>query len=173
MSGTGATIGYLLVAEPRDAVFVGGLLVTTHHGRPLEFRCTAPVTPNATQRMLYGATLRPHVCGDVIGAALLKKAATAPSLILTATADALDVREHAKCPVAVLVDDGRDPHAERPAMASEATFDLGPLRLSVHDGYLEDIGQIRALDLDTDADLSEPLERVREALGQTLRAEAA
>ena len=184
-------IGYMLVVQPRDDVFVGGLLVTTDRGRPLEFQCTAPVAPNATQKMLYGRTLTPHVCGDVIGAALLKKATTRPSLILLGDALALDVREHARCPVAVLEDDGRGaavnalnlssaeespPTREMPPEASvdESTgFPLGDMRLRVHEAYREDIGQIRALGLDVEADLSEPLERVREALGQTLRSDAA
>ena len=197
-------IGYLLVVEPRPAVFVGGLLVTTHRGRPLEFQATAPVTPNATQQLLYGRTLRPHVCGEVIGAALLKKAATKPRLVLTSSVDSLDVRAHVTCPVAVLLDDGRgeleagaarlaggasaeeslpddSPAGDAPAGGAPISdaidpatrLELGPLKLAVHGDYLEDIGQIRSLGLDVEADLTEPLDRVAEALGQTLRNDAA
>ena len=164
-------LGYLMVVEPREAVFVGGLLITTMRGRPLEFHCTAPVTPNPTQRMLFGRTLRSHVCGEVIGGALLKKAAAKPSLLLLDDTAALDLREASGCPVAVVYDDDRN--AAEPVDAPADAFVLGPLTLGVHAAYLEDVGQIRALGLDEDADLAEPLERVREALGQTLRADAA
>ena len=168
-------IGSLLVLQPREGVFVGGLLVTTHRGRPVEFHCTAPLTPNPTQRLLYGNTLTPYVCGEVIGGALMKKAATSPHLLLLASGDALDVRTVSKCPAAVVLDDGRDPVGESlsDAAAGDRAFTLGPLTLEVHADYGEDVGQIHGLGLDLDADLTEPLERVREALGQTLRADAA
>ena len=164
-------IGYLMVVEPREAVFIGGLLVTTMRGRPLEFHCTAPVAPNPTQTLLFGPTLRTYLCGEVIGGALLKKAAAKPSLVLVEDAACLDVRELVGCPVAVVYDDDRNA-AARPDIPADA-FVIGPLTLGVQPGYLEDVGQIRSLGLDEDADLAEPLERVREAIGQTLRADAA
>ena len=176
-------LGYLSLVQPRESVFVGGLLLTTRRGRPLEFHCTTPVSANETQRVLYGRTLPGYLCGDVIASALLKKASGRPGLIFLDDDAALDAREHSGCPVAVLLDDGLAPAATlaEPADSAErgtttrsaADFDLGPLRLRVHSGYLEDVGQIRSLDLDPDFDLGEPLQRVREALGQTVRGEAA
>ena len=67
-------LGFLTAIEVPEKGFVGGLLVTTQHGRPLEFQCTVPVKPNATQEILYGPTLAPFILGELIGATLIEKA---------------------------------------------------------------------------------------------------
>ena len=45
-------LGFLMAFEVPQRGFVGGLLVTNHFGRPLEFQCTTPVQPNRTQQIL-------------------------------------------------------------------------------------------------------------------------
>lgn len=62
--------------------FTGGLLLVCDRGRPLEFHCTEPVLPSRAQQILYGATLREHACGDLIGGALLAKAKLPIGLLL-------------------------------------------------------------------------------------------
>lgn len=52
-------------------------------GRPLEFHCTEPVRPSRAQEILFGATLREHVCGEQIGAALLAKTKIPIGFLLT------------------------------------------------------------------------------------------
>ena len=47
-------LGFLTAIEVPDKGLTGGLLVTNHYGRPLEFQCTTPVRANATQEILYG-----------------------------------------------------------------------------------------------------------------------
>src|SRR4029077_19995704 len=76
-------LGFLTAVELPDRGFVGGLLVTNHCGRPLEFQCTVPVRPNATQEILYGPTLAPFILGELIGGTLVEKAGVKPHLILT------------------------------------------------------------------------------------------
>ena len=46
-------LGFLTAIEVPDKGLTGGLLVTNHYGRPLEFQCTTPVRANATQEILY------------------------------------------------------------------------------------------------------------------------
>src|SRR5260370_25353947 len=75
-------LGFLTAIELPDRGFVGGLLVTNHCGRPLEFQCTVPVKANPTQEILYGPTLVPFILGELIGGTLVEKAGVKPQLIL-------------------------------------------------------------------------------------------
>lgn len=93
-------LGFLTAIETSDRGYVGGLLVTNHLGRPLEFQCTAPVKPNRTQEILYGPTLVPFVLGELIGRTLVDKVGIKPHLVLTELAELLDVRTHVAMPVA-------------------------------------------------------------------------
>lgn len=92
-------LGFLTAIDLPDRGFVGGLLVTNHFGRPLEFQCTLPVRPNATQVMLYGPTLGPFLLGELIGATLLEKSGIKPQLVLVDREAILSVREHCETPV--------------------------------------------------------------------------
>src|SRR4029077_7204644 len=76
-------LGFLTAIEVPDKGFIGGLLVTNHCGRPLEFQCTVPVKANATQEILYGPTLAPFILGELIGGTLVEKAGVRPLWILT------------------------------------------------------------------------------------------
>jgi hypothetical protein len=98
-------IGFLTAIEIPDRGYVGGLLVTNHFGRPLEFQCTAPLKPNRTQEILYGHTLVPYVLGDLIGRTLIEKVGVKPHIVLTERPELLDLRELVAVAVAC-VDDG-------------------------------------------------------------------
>ncbi len=66
--------GFLTVVEHDEYGFFGGYLVLSELGRPLEFHCSTPVFPTQAQRILYGSTLRPYVLGEIIGQTLVNKA---------------------------------------------------------------------------------------------------
>ncbi|MBN1589361.1 MAG: hypothetical protein JW888_07595 [Pirellulales bacterium] len=90
-------MGFLTVLEcPRDGLF-GGYLALTFLGRPLEFRCTAPIKPNRAQQILYGSTLDPYLYGEQIGKTLLSGATISPLVVFTdqsailAAGDCVDV----------------------------------------------------------------------------------
>ena len=93
-------LGFLTAIEVPEKGFVGGLLVTNHYGRPLEFQCTLPVKPNPTQEILYGPALGPFVLGELIGGTLIEKAGIKPHLILTDQEQILEVRNTCDAPVA-------------------------------------------------------------------------
>jgi len=97
-------LGFLTAIELADRGFVGGLLVTNHFGRPLEFQCTAPLKPNRTQEILYGPTLVPYVLGDLIGRTLIEKIGVKPHLVLTERDDLLPLRDLVSIPVACVAD---------------------------------------------------------------------
>ncbi len=165
-------LGFLTAIEIPEKGFVGGLLVTNHCGRPLEFQCTVPVRPNATQTILYGPTLAPFILGELIGGTLVDKAGVKPHLILTDRMQILELRNHVDQPVALI---------ELPTQGDIARDADAPLSLRLgrqivrfHPSHGEDHLTISrsAQHIPADADLQEPFERVREALQETLRSGA-
>src|SRR5256885_4593707 len=73
-------LGFLaIVQEPSGTS--GGDLVTNPWGRPLEFRLSTAVQPNRIQQIIYGETLRPYICAELIGKTLVDKAAIAVQLV--------------------------------------------------------------------------------------------
>jgi hypothetical protein len=103
-SKEGFRLGFLTAIEVPERGFVGGLLVTNHFGRPLEFQCTAPLKPNRAQEILYGPTLIPYVLGDLIGRTLIEKVGVKPHLVLTERNDLLPMRDLVSIPVACVDD---------------------------------------------------------------------
>ena len=163
-------IGFLAALETADGAFVAGLLVTNRYGRPLEFQCTSPVRPTHAQELLYGQTLRPFLLGELMGRALLDRLGTAPDLLVTDNDAILDLRNHIAIPMARV-----EVHAD----AAEPTTTAPPLGrvrmgrriLSIHTAHENDISALHhgATQVAADTDLQEPLERVRQALAETLQ----
>ena len=192
-------LGFLTAIEVPDQGYVGGLLVTNRHGRPLEFQCTAPVKPNRTQEILYGPTLGPFLLGELIGRALIEKSGIKPHLILTERAEILELRQHIEVPVACLTSDAATlpaPSAGSENSTSVSSIDLlrqkpvatggarehgeqgealvlrmGRQFVRFHSAHSQDCQAFTedATLIPRDADLREPFERVREALQETVR----
>ena len=98
-------LGFLAAVEVDGRGHVGGLLVTNHNGRPLEFQCTTPVKPDRTQEILYGKMLRSWVLGELIGKTLLDRVSIKPDVVFTGDADLLELRNHTDTPVACTSED--------------------------------------------------------------------
>ena len=160
-------LGFLTALEIPEQGFVGGLLITNRHGRPLEFQCTAPLKPNRTQEILYGSTLGPYVMGEVIARTLVEKVAVKPHLILTERAEILELRSHVNMPIGCL-DANQSAPAEKSA---ESTFQIGRQWFRVHSGHTADRAELESqtAQVPQDADMREPFERVREALLETVK----
>ena len=162
-------LGFLTAIEVPEKGYVGGLLVTNHCGRPLEFQCTVPVRANPTQEILYGPTLAPFMLGELIGGTLVEKAGVKPHLILTDREQILELRNHVEQPVALV-----EPQQVSAASAdTEAprSLKLGRQIIRFHPGHNDDQDKVSrgASRVPADADLQEPFDRVREALQETLR----
>jgi len=80
-ANTFPTTAFLTVVEDELKTIFGGLLVVNAFGRPLEFHCTAPVTPTRAQQILYGSTLKPFLYGEHVGGALLGKLQSRPAVV--------------------------------------------------------------------------------------------
>src|SRR5947209_17748548 len=96
------SLGFLTVLNEANG-YVGGYLVTNTWGRPLEFRLSSAVQPNRVQQILYGPTLEPYLCADLIGKTLIDKAGVPAHLIVTDREIVLDLRLKLDAPVAWLV----------------------------------------------------------------------
>lgn len=161
-------LGFLTVLHEASG-YLGGYLVTNVWGRPLEFRLSSAVQPNRVQHILYAGTLEPYVCADLIGKALVDKAAVAVQLIVTDRESVLDLRLKLECPVLWLAaaDDAHaSARAELGVVASPADAGRGPLLC--HPRFPEDAATAREMlaRLDGAVDLSEPFARIREAIGE-------
>ena len=150
-------LGFLVVTQENGS-YVGGYLVVNSLGRPLEFRLSSAVQPNKVQQVLYAGTLVPYVCGELIGKALVDKAAVPVQLVVTTCEAALDLRRKLDIPVAYLA----EPEDKRPGLEAPGG------RLLCHGDYGGDPAAIKELvaKLEGGLSLAEPFARVREAMGE-------
>ena len=166
-------IGFMAAVEVDGRGYVGGLLITNQIGRPLEFQCTTPVKPDRTQEILYGKTLRPWLLGELIGKTLLDRVSIKPEIVVVGDQDLLEVRNHTDIPVALAESSLSKKSTVSGTSTSgfDSTGELGGRLLRFHDQHQEDIRFISKKShlVPGQADLEEPLERVRDALNETVR----
>jgi hypothetical protein len=130
--------------------------VTNQWGRPLEFRLSTVVLPSRVQQILYGDTLQPYVCGELIGKTLIDKTVTQAQVIVTDREIVLPLRQLLATPVGWI--DGRE-GAEAPE---------GENALQTHPLFPQDQRILADLEerLGDAFDLTEPFARIREAIGE-------
>lgn len=153
-------LGFLTILH-EQAGYVGGYLVTNAWGRPLEFRLSSAVQPNKVQQILYGPTLEPYICSDLIGAKLIEKALTSVQYVFTDHPSALDLRLQLNYPVALFEKEVRLADEESPGIAVNE-------RIRCHDRFPEDVAPLTELltKLGNGIDLADPFLRIREALAE-------
>lgn len=164
-------LGFLTTVElPDDGGFIGGLLVTNRLGRPLEFQCTAPVRANRTQEILYGPTLVPHILSDLVGKTLVQKAGVKPDIVLTEDECILPLREQIPTPVACITKESLANGTVENGISENGSITLGQQSLRFHEGHSTDRDLIekKCHLIPRDANLSEPFERVRNALNEAV-----
>lgn len=169
-------LGFLTAVEIAETSYVGGLLVTDRFGRPLEFQCTTPVKPNRTQELLYGPTLVPFILGELLGKALMDRISVKPTLLLTSRLEMLKLRP--KVSVPVVFDEACNDSATKNladgvasgSVAIDQQVRIGRQFFRVHEDFAGDREEVEkmATFLSADADMHEPLERVEEALRETM-----
>ena len=177
-------LGFLTVLEHEQQGLVGGYLILNTSGRPLEFHCTAPLKPSRAQRILFGPTLEPYLYGEQIGQTLLAKGSIEPFAVYTDVERVLSVRDFVSLPVALVFAGNPSPLATDTTIAGSQwrvdashcagphlhSFEIGTNRLAVAANRAADEGRIAgALDTLATFDLSEPFERIREAVEEAHR----
>jgi hypothetical protein len=161
-------LGFLMIVHEPNG-YAGGYLVTNQWGRPLEFRLSTAVQPNRVQQVLYGGTLEPYVCADLIGKTLVEKTSAPAGLVLTDCAAALDLRHRLEAPVAWLAPPD-DPAVARYTGAGLCARPAANGRGAVlcHHRFPADVALVRELlqSVDGMVDPAEPFARIREAMGE-------
>ncbi len=92
-------LGFLAAGNDAILGYVGGFLITTSRGRPLEFHYSTPVKPSPTHRILYGPELEPYIFGELIGANLIRQTKLDVSFLLTDQPMLLGQRPSSSCPI--------------------------------------------------------------------------
>jgi hypothetical protein len=156
-------VGFLTVLHEPSG-YLGGYLVTNVWGRPLEFRLSTAVQPNRVQQILYGGTLEPYICADLIGKTLVDKTAIGVQLIVTDCASALDLRHVIDVPVIWLATLGQTSGAGAPIRPGTPSSG----GLFGHPRYPQDIPLVRDFleRFEGTLDLAEPFLRIRDAIGE-------
>ena len=179
-------LGFLTVLEHAEHGLFGGYLLLNSSGRPLEFHCTAPIKPNRAQEILYGPTLTPYLYGEQIGQTLVEKSKLVPLFVCTDQEPALAAGQHISVPVALVLPPQQSSRTLRLDAAHTAgpgenhqhggtelvTFELGSNHLAVPRQSDADRQLIadRAGSLYDSFDLSEPFERIRQAIEEAQQA---
>ena len=96
MSGN---LGFLTVIDQSPSGLTGGYLVLNQAGRPLEFHCTVPLSPEKIQIILYGNTLQPFLYGERIAQTLIQRSKLPVFSILTNHAAVLPVQPSVSTPI--------------------------------------------------------------------------
>jgi hypothetical protein len=123
------------------------------------------VQPNRVQQILYGGTLEPYICADLIGKTLVDKTGIGIQLVVTDCPMALDLRLRMEVPVIWLA-----PGRETPAGLGPPLISASAARgaVFIHARHPHDGPLVRELldRLDGTLDLAEPFVRIRDAIGE-------
>jgi hypothetical protein len=166
--------------------YVGGYLLTTARGRPLEFHYTTPVRPTATHRILYGAELEKYIYGELIAANLARQTTLETSFLITDQPLILSQRDGWSCPIVCVVAASRQDAASVSLASTQVpdSLDAGApaQEVAADDTPRSDLIAATGFDADLDAlnrwlaetnpglNLSEPFIRVWQALDELLQA---
>lgn len=148
----------------------GAILATDEWGKPLEFRCTAPVRPTQLQRTLYGTSLLPHVLTELIGKPLFNSLKEKPQLVLINEAAYFDVRHKIDLPVIRIkkVNEarGNENGKSKSLLIQSASGKFESLDIAPHWNFATDLDAVsqRLTELFGRWDLKEPFDRLREGL---------
>lgn len=153
------------------AAYRGAILITDSWGKPLEFRCTAPVRPNPVQRTLYGQRLLPHMAVELFGVPLLRNVQEKPGIVLVQNEFFFDLRRHTEFPLVRIRQQGTQVKVsedEKPStsLLDSASGKFQPIIVEQHPEYPDDrqtcLETLR--DLFQRWDIIEPFERLKKAL---------
>ena len=166
-------LAYVALVEMEEGVLRGGILVTDSHGKPVEFRCTSPIRPNAVQRTLYGSTLMPHIAVELVGKPLVQTVQTAPDVVLVQQEEFLSLRTRCEKPLLLARRQGEGMQlseesgkSQREEVLASPSGKFAPVVVTCHWDYPDDIVQCKeGLGwMFSNCDLVEPFERVKTAL---------
>jgi hypothetical protein len=148
-----AVFGFLTVRPTPTDGLRGGYLLTTEHGRPIEFHYTAEFRLRGPQRLLFGARVDEYVEVDLLALPLTERQSVPPCVVLVDRPSLLELRSRVPAPVVCL----------QPSDDSER-----PWNVLVHDAFSDDRLEFQnAVDLAPPRfDWLEPFDRLTAALAE-------
>lgn len=161
----------------------GAVLVTDDGTRPLEFRCTTPIKPNAFQRMLYGQTLRDYIAVDLVGEPLLHAIQERPHVVLVREPLFLKLRSKVDLrmvclrrqgeQVSAVVSDGQAKYGEEPSLLSCASGRFQALTVTGPPGHADELETSLEMlrPIFSETDLLEPFDRISKVVAELDRQE--
>ena len=158
--------GFLEVVFDDSLGYTGGLLLVNQDGKPTEFHCTAPVTENRTQKILYGQTYRSHIFCDLLGEPLLKKCSSAPELLFVEQPELKQLEGEIAQPLLMVVDASEETEPKVVQHIQYPEFDVDHLKISVLTTDLEQFEFVKEAcgRFTTTLTMDEPFERIRQAI---------
>jgi hypothetical protein len=153
-------LAFIDVAVFPDGSIRGGILTTDLETRPYEFRVTSPIKPTQVQQILYGASLKDYVYGELICAPLVKATKEKLSLVLAKEPYIVAMRPLVSIPVILVHHDGKS-----------IGENLRPVSLSAHKSFQSELSfaQTVLAPVMQSHDLIEPFERLKLALNEVNR----
>lgn len=167
------TLAFIYLHEHERDLFRGGILVLDPRGKPLEFRCTSPIQPNAVQRALYGNTLRSHMAIELVGNPLLTALREKPQVLLVKQEEFLELRQSLGIPVLMVAKQGgtaavadKNPKPVKQELLTNPTARFEPVVLTSHWQHPNDLAETTdsLRSLFSCMDIAEPFSRVSSAL---------
>lgn len=154
-------LAFLDVAIFPDGSIRGGILTTDIETRPFEFRVTSPIKPTQVQQILYGATLKDYVYGELICAPLVKATKEKLSIVLTREPYILSMRPLVSTPVVLIQNNA----------GNQISGGMKPLNLLAHKSFQNELSfaQTVLAPIIQKHDLTEPFERLKLALNEVYR----
>ncbi len=112
--------------------------------------------------------------GELIGGTLLERVSIKPDVVITSDKDLLELRNHTSVPVACTEAEEEAEGRSKKSTSSQqlpTAFRLGTQNLRFHEAHQKDADLLAKQKhlIPDQADLQEPLERVREALAETVK----
>lgn len=148
----------------------GGLLVVNPIGRPIEFHCTAPVSANRTQEILYGKSLQSFLYCEQIGRTLLDQAKTKIDMVVTDQDTMVDLKLSSQQTLVVLIDKS-ELDESHPRLSDATEIELDEENAFAAFAFQEDRQLIKAAahclnQFNLTLPLDEPFERIEHAIDE-------
>ena len=153
-------LAFIEVAIFSDGSIRGGILTTDIETRPFEFRVTSPIKPTQVQQILYGASLKDYVYGELICAPLVKATKEKLSMVLTKDNYLIAIRPLVPTPVIFIHSSG-----------TQASDGIKPVTFSSPRNFQNELAFAQTIltPVMQKHDLLEPFERLRLAIHEIHR----
>ena len=171
MSNT--TPGYLTTLYEQGA-FLGGIMITSEQGFPIDFKYTEPVVPTKVQRIIYGSVLEQYIRDHVIIRSMVKDIEHRPPFYIVSQHQIHDMAGDSELSLvsvqrtqfASLGEKGTVTRAKENECLLQGWTDTHPLRVVFGSmaGEQQEAVLKELIHLSRSMDVVEPLERLEKAL---------